>query len=133
MLGLRRIREVGGQVLQLVAGEGTHGLSHEHGVNDLGFPEGLEAVDHSAGTQLAEVELLDVLPHHNVALVQQRTELSNNVLVITHTADSVAGVSVVHLALAVILGGEGQHGPVLVDLVEPYVLVEQAPHVSANW
>ena len=132
MLGLRCVREVSGQVLQLVAGERADGLSHQHGVDDLGFAEGLEAVHDSAGTQLAEVELLDVLPHHHIAVVQQRTELSHNVLVITDAARCMAGISVVHLALAVVFGSEGQHGPVVLDLVEPYVLVEQAPHVSAN-
>ena len=131
VLELGRVGQAFAQVLQLVAGERAHTLSHFHRVDDLGFLERLEAEGHSTGTNLAHVEAPDVLADHHVRLVQQGTEPRHQLAVIPNVL-GLALVFVEHALVAQPLGRCADDCPVLGNLGDADVLIPRTPQAVST-
>ena len=118
-----------GQVLQLVRGERADLAGHEHRVHNLRLAERLEAVVDHASANLAHVELLHVLAHNDVGLVQQLAQPDQQFLVVAGPACLVMRVHVLHLALVQPLTRRAEHRPIFHKAVESAGFIEQAPVV----
>ena len=118
-----------GQVLQPVRGERTDLAGHEQRVHNLRLAERLEAVVDHASANLAHVELLHVLAHNDVGLVQQLAQPDQQFLVVACATRLVLRVEVLHLLFVQPLTRRTEHRPIFHKAVECSRLIEQAPVV----